>query len=266
MPTSVDMTNFTFEAVDLHLRPKLTSGPFQYLGAMHAVDDPFTGSKHGQIRNALAPNRLLAQTETETETETENVSRAQFQVYSCYESPFKLQARHVAGMETPLEALTDNRNSSIVATSADLVCRNTDCLYGKAARLNQAFRDQIRRGNPVDSDLGTLSAFGDALKHKDAIDNHKLLLEHLLTLLSCLTEKSARSQKPSNAVGAITLGQSPTATSMHFHGDRIRHQVLLSNPHKETPAAAARTGSEPEANKEGSVATLLTTSQPGLPY
>ncbi|KZV78791.1 heme peroxidase [Exidia glandulosa HHB12029] len=148
---------------------------------------------------------------------------------------------------------------------------DADSPHGKAARLIQAFRDQIRRGNPVDLDLGTLSAIVDALKHKDAIDDRKLLLEHLLTLLSRLPEKSATSQKLGNAVVAMlyydlshpppTYIDRPVTTAHYDHPAPMKS--ALSNPH------AGHTGNQgqhlPQQNGDAKTNGAANGSADGIP-
>ncbi|KAH7103029.1 putative linoleate diol synthase [Auriculariales sp. MPI-PUGE-AT-0066] len=75
-----------------------------------------------------------------------------------------------------------------------------DDARGGLARALISVRNQWTRGNPVDLDLATVSAVIDALRHKDALDDRKLLLEHALTITSRLPPNSATAKMLSRAV------------------------------------------------------------------
>ncbi|PFH51764.1 hypothetical protein AMATHDRAFT_2679 [Amanita thiersii Skay4041] len=50
------------------------------------------------------------------------------------------------------------------------------------------FREQVKKGSPVSFDLSTLTSVVDAIRHTEAIDDRKFLLEHALTFVSRLDE------------------------------------------------------------------------------
>ncbi|KAF7796357.1 hypothetical protein EIP86_007534 [Pleurotus ostreatoroseus] len=61
------------------------------------------------------------------------------------------------------------------------------------SRIVEEFREQVKKlkkGLPFSMELSAIPSVIDALKHHDAIDDRKLLLEHLLTFMSQLPEGS----------------------------------------------------------------------------
>ncbi|EJD44726.1 putative linoleate diol synthase [Auricularia subglabra TFB-10046 SS5] len=77
---------------------------------------------------------------------------------------------------------------------------DADVAHGVAAKVIAGFRAQIQRGNPISMDAGALASIVDALRHNNAIDDRKLLLEHVLTLLSKLPPESAVAKTLNTAV------------------------------------------------------------------
>ncbi|TCD67949.1 hypothetical protein EIP91_011750 [Steccherinum ochraceum] len=70
------------------------------------------------------------------------------------------------------------------------------------------FRNQIKSGIPFFPDLSTLSGIVDALRHSNAIDDRKLLLEHILTFLANLP-KGDLETKLQNAVIELLYNDLP---------------------------------------------------------
>ncbi|KAF8519048.1 linoleate diol synthase [Hysterangium stoloniferum] len=65
-----------------------------------------------------------------------------------------------------------------------------DAPQSKAAQIVDAFRDQVKRGNPISLSPQVIPALIDALKNSKAIDDRKMLLEHALVFLSRLPDSA----------------------------------------------------------------------------
>jgi linoleate 10R-lipoxygenase len=67
------------------------------------------------------------------------------------------------------------------------------------SKVLQNFRDTVKKGLPISLDTSTLASIVDAIRHTEAIDDRKMLLEHVLVLLSRLPEQSVLAKKLQNA-------------------------------------------------------------------
>ncbi|KAG5647805.1 hypothetical protein DXG03_007727 [Asterophora parasitica] len=86
---------------------------------------------------------------------------------------------------------------------------------GGGPQVIRDFRDQIKKGNPLSLEIGTLASLVDAIRHTESIDDRKFLLEHALTFVSRL-EPGKLSNTIQNKIVALLyndLGH-PPATSI----------------------------------------------------
>ncbi|KZT38100.1 linoleate diol synthase [Sistotremastrum suecicum HHB10207 ss-3] len=82
---------------------------------------------------------------------------------------------------------SDSINNAYSAYKPPKAGANYDAPHGVAAKVIADFRAQLKRGNPV-LDLQGIAAVVDALRHTNEIDDRKMLLENLLTLMSRLPD------------------------------------------------------------------------------
>ncbi|EDR13977.1 linoleate diol synthase [Laccaria bicolor S238N-H82] len=82
-------------------------------------------------------------------------------------------------------------------------------------KILKDFREQIKRGVPFSLETSSLAAILDLIRHKDAIDDRKLLLEHALTFVSRL-EEGDLSRKLKNGIIELLYNDltHPAATSI----------------------------------------------------
>jgi linoleate 10R-lipoxygenase len=59
---------------------------------------------------------------------------------------------------------------------------------GNAPKVLKEFREQIKKGLPINMSTSTLSSIVDLIRHSEAIDDRKLLLEHALAFVSKLED------------------------------------------------------------------------------
>lgn len=55
---------------------------------------------------------------------------------------------------------------------------------GGDSKIFRDYRDQVKKGTSISYDIATMASVVDAIRHADAIDDRKLLLEHALTKVS----------------------------------------------------------------------------------
>ncbi|KAF8630158.1 hypothetical protein AX15_003106 [Amanita polypyramis BW_CC] len=121
------------------------------------------------------------------------------------------------------------RRASVVINSNGLqtnVPSNKEGAQASSTESNKAFRDfreQVKKGSPISLDLSTLSSVVDAIRHTDAIDDRKFLLEHALTFVSRLKEGPAQNELSEKIVRLLYNDLShPVATCL---GDKYAYRA-----------------------------------------
>ncbi|TDL21825.1 linoleate diol synthase [Rickenella mellea] len=83
---------------------------------------------------------------------------------------------------------------------ASLTTPELEEIHYSMSNVLKDFREQVKRGLPINLEHGTLLAVIDAIKHNNAIDDRKMLLEHVIVILSKLPPDSSLAKKLQNAV------------------------------------------------------------------
>ncbi|KIM44733.1 hypothetical protein M413DRAFT_442688 [Hebeloma cylindrosporum] len=81
-----------------------------------------------------------------------------------------------------------NSSPNSDASGAPATDKEPPTLGQGAPKVLKDLREQIKKGSPLSFNTSTLSAIVDALGHKEAIDDRKLLLEHILAFISKLED------------------------------------------------------------------------------
>ncbi|KDQ61436.1 hypothetical protein JAAARDRAFT_203950 [Jaapia argillacea MUCL 33604] len=101
-------------------------------------------------------------------------------------------------------------------------------------KIIRDFREQIRKGFPVPLDLSSLSSVVDAIRHSDAIDDRKMLLEHVLMLMSRLPPGSILT-KLQNATVELLYNDLPHPPASYIGPEYAYRTADGSNNNIEAP-------------------------------
>jgi cytochrome P450 len=91
--------------------------------------------------------------------------------------------------------------------------------HSTIGRTIAEFRNQVKKGNPFTMDLTMIGGLLDAIQHSAALDDRKLLLEHVLVLISRLPDKSGLGKKLMDRAIALLYNDLPHPPATFISND-----------------------------------------------
>ncbi|EUC55588.1 linoleate diol synthase, partial [Rhizoctonia solani AG-3 Rhs1AP] len=121
-------------------------------------------------------------------------------------------------------ATTIDNSLRPVSANASVYNRDPDHEVNAATAAIETFRRQLRLGNPITPDLGTIYSVVDAIQNSKSLDDRKMLLEHALVFMSRLPSGSALAQKGQDAVISMLYKDLPHPPATYV-GDEYRFRA-----------------------------------------